>query len=333
MASNSHPDWQPTCSQHALQVRAAMLKAVRTFFDTRGYLEVETPVMLTDVVVDAHLNPFTVQTSHGTFYLQTSPEAGMKRLLAAGSGSIYQITRAFRAGERGERHNPEFTMIEWYGVDTDDFDQMTLTSELVLTALNAALPLTGRNLTSGWGQSAKGFLQQSYDEIFRGLLGISVINSTTEEIRAACHSRAIQVPSDLDKDNTLNFVLGTVIEPTLGTCQPVFVYHYPATQAALAQLDPENPSVARRFELYIDGVELCNGYFELSDPTELQLRDHKNNLLRESQSESALPGAPLMMAAMTHGLPSCSGVALGFDRLVMLAMGTNHISQVIPFPQ
>ncbi len=350
------PQWHPTCSRFALQLRAIMLDSVRKFFCERDYLEVETPLLSTDVVVDAHLHPFTLPGANRTLYLQTSPEAGMKRLLAAGSGSIFQITRSFRCGESGERHNPEFTIIEWYGVGTTHIEQMQLTEALVrcvmqhasnfltqhaqLTQLAQGKPQGSIAYQDHWDPEP--FTRVSYDDAFRDVFGISVLNATVPELLNACSVHGISVPemssgshsafsSDL-KDEILNVMMGIAVEPKLGLRHPTFIHGYPSTQAALARLDPQNPLTAHRFELYIQGLELCNGYYELTDTEELRQRDEFNNQRRSDQNHDVLPGAPLMMEAMRHGLPDCSGVALGFDRLVMLAQGATSIHQVIPFP-
>ncbi|MBL8820326.1 MAG: EF-P lysine aminoacylase GenX [Planctomyces sp.] len=352
----THPQWHPTCSRLALQLRATMLDSVRKFFCERDYLEVETPLLSTDVVVDAHLHPFTLRGENRTLYLQTSPEAGMKRLLAAGSGSIFQITRSFRRGESGERHNPEFTIIEWYGVESTHIEQMQLTEALVRSVMEHASTFLAQHAqftqhaqnkqhgsmpcSDHW--SAEPFLRVSYDDAFRAVFGINVLNATIPELLNACSVHGISVPhmssgshsgfgNDL-KDEILNVMMGIAVEPELGLRHPTFIHSYPSTQAALARLDPRNPFTAHRFELYIQGLELCNGYYELTDTEELLQRDVFNNQRRSEQNHDVLPGAPLMMAAMRHGLPDCSGVALGFDRLVMLALGATSIHQVIPFP-
>lgn len=316
-----------------LHLRAELLRTIREFFRKRAYLEVETPLLSGDIVVDAHLHPFTVTTDSGVRYLQTSPEAAMKRLLAAGCGSIFQITRAFRRSENGERHNSEFTMIEWYGRDTTDHDQMDLTEQLVRLCFHQTAVLIGSSLTAE--RLHQPFRRLTYDDAMSSVLGKSILSLSADQLHSVAQAAGTPIPESLDtasRDDILNVILATQVEPKLGVGIPEFLYHYPASQAALARLCDHDNRLARRFELYCDGVELCNGYDELTDPGELKQRDQINNAARAAHDSPQLPGAPRMMAAMNHGLPACSGVALGFDRLVMVATGSTGIDQVIPFP-
>ena len=313
-----------------LQLRSKMLAAVRRFFTERDYLEVETPLLSHDIVVDAHLEPFTISqhADDAPLYLQTSPEAGMKRLLAAGSGSVFQVTRSFRRGERGSRHNPEFTMIEWYGLGSTYHQQMQLTQDLIRTVAATA---NCTEATEAWSQP---FGILTYDEAFKRAIGCSVLD--LDDIGLLERSVAADVlnhstpPSN--RDDLLNLILAERVEPTLGQQRPEFVCDYPISQAALAEQNVKDPRTACRFELYIEGLELCNGYQELTDPQELQRRDVSQNETRDDHGAEQLPGAPRMLAAMTAGLPPCSGVALGFDRLVMAITQAESIDQVIPFP-
>ena len=322
-----------------LQVRAAMLRAARDFFRDRGYLEVETPCLSRDIVIDAWLEPIEVQHSGERWFLQTSPEAAMKRLLAAGSGSIFQVSRVFRAAESGTRHNPEFTMIEWYGVETDWYQQMELTEQLVRTCVAAAAEIFANNPGTVWDQ--KPFAHTTYAQAFERVFLINVHAASGAELLAVAQKNHVPLPESVtpdQRDDLLNAMLAFAIEPDLGRCKssrqsaPEFLCDYPPSQAALAQTSETNPKVARRFELYIDGIELCNGYQELTDVTELQRRDALQNVVRGDSDLKALPGAPAMAAAMKSGLPNCSGVALGFDRLVMIATGSRQISEVLAFP-
>lgn len=326
-------DWGPTCSLAMLRLRADLLQCVREWFRLRDYLEVETPLLSHDIVVDSHLHPYTVQTESGTRYLQTSPEAAMKRLLAAGSGPIFQITRSFRKGESGDRHNPEFTMLEWYGLGMSDVDQMRLTEELVRMVFTKAGALSGRGRSDNLLEQP--FRKTSYDAAMSTVLGISVLDLSADELLKAALAAGVTFPESLNvssRDDILNVVLASLVEPKLGLGTPEFLYDYPASQAALARISPQDSRVARRFELYCVGVELCNGYYELTDPAELAERDRMNNASRETEKSEQLPGATRMLAAMQHGLPECSGVALGFDRLLMVATGMTCLDQVIPFP-
>lgn len=325
--SASCPAWQPTCDTQTLRLRAAALAAVRSFFTQQKYLEVETPLLSGDIVVDAHLEPFVVSQDESDLYLQTSPEAGMKRLLAAGSGSIFQITKSFRKGEAGQRHNPEFTMIEWYGVGDSWRDQMAFTETLVrhvvveLNALTTTSPL-----------SAVPFKTTTYDAAFLRELNITALETSLAELQHLMTSFDPHAPQLDDQNDALNLLLSEHIEPSLGCGVPEFLHDYPLSQAALAVQNSDDPRTACRFELYWNGVELCNGYEELTDPDELVRRDALQNSSRQQHLSDSLPGAPRLLAAMQHGLPPCSGVALGFDRLLMCLLGRTDIKEVIPFP-
>ena len=331
--------WRPSCSLTMLHVRAAMLRAARDFFRLRGYLEVETPCLSRDIVIDAWLEPIEVRHSGEQWFLQTSPEAAMKRLLAAGSGSIFQISRVFRAAESGTRHNPEFTMIEWYGVDSDWHQQIELTEQLVRVCVAAASEITAQDLSASW--PAESFACTTYAQAFERVFKIDVHAATGPELLAVARKHQIPVPETCTSDHSddlLNAMLAFAIEPNLGRSRtleqsaPEFLCDYPPSQAALAQTSETHPKVARRFELYIDGIELCNGYQELTDVDELQRREDVQNAVRSDSELKTLPGAPAMAAAMKSGLPNCSGVALGFDRLVMIATGSKLITDVLAFP-
>ncbi len=330
--------WRPACSLQTLKARAAMLQATRDFFRSRGYLEVDTPCLSRDVVIDAWLEPMSLRSGNDTWYLQTSPEAHMKRLLAAGSGSIFQISRVFRSGESGARHNPDFTMVEWYGVDTTWRDQVALTEALVRSVISAASDFTSHRAATTW--TTKPFRCTTYAEAFHRRFAIDVHSSSQDDLVNTARQHQIALPEDvtsMSRDDVLNVMLGLGIEPSLGlapdgTSSPEFLCDYPPTQAALAVTSDSEPKVARRFELYINGIELCNGYQELTDPDELIAREVEQNRIRTTNGLAPLPGARRLIAAMRHGLPACSGVALGFDRLVMIATGLPAISSVISFP-
>lgn len=322
-----------------LHVRAAMLSKVREFFRQQGYLEVETPCLSRDIVIDAWLEPIEVQHSGERWFLQTSPEAAMKRLLAIGSGSIFQISRVFRASESGSRHNPEFTMIEWYGVDKDWQQQIQLTEQLVRACVSAAAEIIRNNASASW--PSEPFRCTTYAEAFARVFHIDVHTATGSELLTLARRHQVPIPESCtpeQRDDLLNAMLAFAIEPDLGRCKssglvaPEFLCDYPPNQAALAQTSETLPIVARRFELYIDGIELCNGYQELTNVDELQRRENVQNTVRSDSELRTLPGAPAMAAAMKSGLPNCSGVALGFDRLVMVATGTRLITDVIAFP-
>jgi lysyl-tRNA synthetase class 2 len=310
-----HPsDFLPSASLAALRRRAELLQAVRGFFDSRGFWEVETPVLSHDVVVDRHLDPLGVILPHDVrrpaegerLWLQTSPEFGMKRLLAAGATAIYQVTRAFRGGEVGPRHNPEFTIVEWYRVGDDYEAGMRLLSELVERVLGTP---PAERLT--------------YREAFRRYAGIDPFES-------GWTGGGGQSPPSGDFE--LDYVLTTQVEPRLGVDRPTILHDYPAEQAALARVRGGEMPVAERFELYYRGVELANGYHELLDAAALRQRNSRNNVLRRADGKPELPEESRLLAAMEHGLPPCSGCALGFDRLVMVAIGASSLAEVMAFP-
>lgn len=256
----------------------------------------------------------------------------MKRLLAAGSGSIFQITRSFRRNEFGQHHNSEFTMLEWYGVNTTWRDQVQLTEDLVRCIHRAAAATANQTVQD---LPVNQFTHSAYDDAFAAAIGHSVLGLSVGELRRLVMAKAagsLLAEESYCKDDLLNLLLAECVERSLGKPTPEFLHSYPISQAALAEQNPQDSQTALRFELYWDGLELCNGYQELTDPEELQRRDHQQNLLRDSHQASHLPGAARMLAAMQSGLPACSGVALGFDRLIMAILGCPNIREVIPFP-
>lgn len=324
-------DFGPTASWENLRQRAELLKRTRAFFDERGFLEVETPLLSRDTVIDRHLDPLPVRLFDDArhpqlgerFWLQTSPEFGMKRLLAASAPSIYQITRAFRGGgERGELHNPEFTILEWYGLGHDYDRGMQFLSDF-------AEQIFARGPAD----------RMTYRQAFQHFAKVDPLTATYDELRQALdRARPDNLVSALaeeaqDCDLLRDYLLTLVVEPKLGRPRPTIVCDYPASQAALAKLrDGNGVAVAERFELYVDGVELANGYHELLDAAALRERNRANNELRRGDGKYTLPEESRLLAAMEHGLPSCAGCALGFDRLVMVALGAKNIREVIALP-
>ncbi len=320
-------EFAPTASWETLQQRAELLKRTRQFFDERGFVEVETPLLSADSVIDLHLDPLPVQLfsdpsnpSVGqTLWLQTSPEFAMKRLLAAGAKKIYQITHGFRGGESGKLHNPEFTIVEWYRTEDGLSQAMDLLGELAQELLACA-----------------GHDRLSYQQAFQMHAGIDPHVCQVEELRDLARQLQLPLPSQLssaDRDALLHLLLAECVEPHLGTERPLILYDYPANQAALARIRPGDPPVAERFELYYRGIELANGYHELLDGAELQKRNRAVNQARSSAGKYRVPEESRLLLAMTQNrLPPCAGVALGFDRLVMLALGASSIREVMPFP-
>lgn len=323
--SGQRSDFLPSADWDRLRLRAELLAKTRAFFAERAFLEVETPLLSADTVIDRHLDPLRVVLPTDprrpdvgrTLYLQTSPEFGMKRLLAAGGEAIYQITRAFRADESGDVHNPEFTIVEWYRRGDDLVGGMQLLSDLSEALL------------------ARGPAEQvSYAEAFLVHVGVDAHRATVEDLAAAARHWGIAVSEGFaagDRDVWLNLLLTHLVEPHLGQGAPTILYDYPASQAALARLHRE-PPVAARFELYVQGIELANGYHELLDPAVLRQRNQTANLERAADGKPLLPEESRLLAAMDHGLPDSTGVALGFDRLVMLAAGATSLREVLAFP-
>ena len=315
----------PSASLARLQLRAELLGRVRTFFAQREFLEVETPILSADVTIDRHLDPLSTVLADDPrrgevgrrLWLQTSPEFGMKRLLAAGATAIFQITRAFRGGEIGPLHNPEFTMVEWYRVEDNMAAGMTLLSELCGTILGT--PAAERI---------------AYTDAFWRFAGIDPHGASLEQLGAAAARLKIAVPAGVanDRDGWLNLLLAECVQPQLGHAAPTILYDYPASQAALATLRSGTPPVAERFELYVHGIELANGYHELLDAAELRRRNAAANQARQAEGKQPLPEESRLLEAMDAGLPACTGVALGFDRIVMLAAGAKSLAEVMAFP-
>jgi len=300
-----------------------MLAATRAFFATRGVLEVETPQLVNAPVSDVNLHSAEVRLAgagRALHFLHTSPEYAMKRLLAAGSGDIYQICHVFRGAERSRLHNPEFTLIEWYRLG---FSMEALMDEVA--ALVAAL--IGR-------EPAAPPERIRYQDGFLRTLGIDPLAAPIEALRGAAREAGLAeaAAAASDRDQLLDFLMAVRIGPALGQGRLSFVHHYPASQAALAELDPQDPRVAQRFELYAGGVELANGFRELGSEPEQRRRFVADQALRRGRGLPVHPLDEAFLAALAAGLPAASGVALGFDRLVMLAGGAARIDDVLAFP-
>lgn len=319
--------FQPTADPETLKQRASIIQSIRDFFCSRDFVEVETPILSHDIVVDRYLDPIPVNLDVVTardsdrghsMWLQTSPEFGMKRLVAAGMERIFQITRAFRAGEIGRLHNPEFTMLEWYRVGDSQTTAMEFLGELAV----ATLP-------------AERVDRRSYREAFEEHAGLDPFECDVADFADACRQHGLDIDvfsNEQDLDFWRNLLLTHIIEPGLGREHPVIVYDWPASQSALAVVRNEVPAVAERFELFYRGIELANGYHELRDPDELCRRNRHNNEMRLLDGKRPLPETSRLLEAMEAGLPDCSGVALGVDRLVMLALGKSALAEVMAFP-
>jgi len=317
----SRDNWRPTASFDALRLRAEILAKIRGFFSDREVLEVETPLLASAPVTDLHLHALSCgyrgpgADEGRTLWLQTSPEFAMKRLLADGSGPIFQVCKAVRDGEAGRRHNPEFTILEWYRPGWDHHRLMDEVDELLSAVLETG---PGERLT--------------YGEAFTRYAGVDPHDEPIEGLRSRVEALGVPSAGELGRDDLLDLILTHLIEAKLGHCQPTFIHDYPASQAALARVRPGKPPCAERFEVFIEGLELANGYHELTDP-ETQRQRFEVDL--DARRSAGLPEVPIdenLLAAMDHGLPECAGVALGVDRLVMLAAGTREIAEVVAFP-
>ncbi len=317
--------WQPTIPAQNLQLRGEVLWSIRKFFYEAGFIEVQTPIVSQDTVIDRHIDPVVLPGkslglggfANQDFYLQTSPEFGMKRLLAHGAQRIYQISQVFRAGERGKHHNPEFTMIEWYRV-ADDFSAATKLLADLMIAVNPA-----------WKPKST-----TYQQAFVDHAGICPITCAVEELAEVAVARGLGVDQSWssDRDDWLNLLFSEVVQPKLGFDQPEIVTHYPASQSALAKICESDPRVAERFELFIESIELANGYHELLDAEELAKRNASVSEQRRQDGKDPLPQESRLLEAMRHGLPACSGCALGLDRLLMVLSRAKAIDEVICFP-
>ncbi len=283
-----------------------LISAVRAFFTRQGFIEVETPVLCVSPGIDPYIDALGVE---GGLFLATSPELHMKRLLAQGLTRIFQVTRAFRAGEKGHLHNPEFTILEWYTAGQTYRDLMADTEELVFAS---AVAVAGEGLetpAAGWPRP---FTRLSVDDAFRKFAGWTPSGEFNEE----------------------RFFLDLVdkVEPSVKALGPVFLYDFPRALGSLARIKPEDPRVAERFELYVEGLEICNGFTELTDPVEQAERFERHNRERERMGKKPYPVDRRFLEALEVGLPPCAGNALGIDRLLMALTGVRDIREVTAFP-
>lgn len=309
-------DWQPTATIALLKQRAEILAMIRTFFAARQVIEVETPLLCRATVTDLFLHSLEVNYADSKWFLQTSPEYAMKRLLAAGMSSIYQITKAFRRDESGRLHNPEFTMLEWYRTGYNHHDLMDEMDALLQMILNS--------------NAAQRF---TYAELFELHFTIDPHTVLLEQLQQiAQHHQLTIVADNLDCDDWLQLLMSHIIEPTLGKHAPTFVYDFPTSQAALAKIRYDAIPVAERFEVYIQGVELANGYHELADASEQAKRFQADLQKRQLLGYEQVPIDHHLLAALEHGFPDCAGVALGIDRLIMIATKQNQLADVVAFP-
>ncbi|HYM36507.1 MAG TPA: EF-P lysine aminoacylase EpmA [Steroidobacteraceae bacterium] len=311
-------DWRPTASFGSLELRARMLRIAREYFAATKALEVETPTLSRAAVTDVHLASISAQAWGQPRYLHTSPEYAMKRLLASGCGDIYQIARVYRDDEVGRLHNPEFTMIEWYRVGIDHHALMTDVEQLITALLPAH-------------RSSERAERLSYRDALQLHAGVDAFDDPPSVLLGALTHAGVSIPQGLeqDRDACLDLIVSTLVGPKLGRDRITFVHDFPASQAALARV---HGRVAARFEAYLDGLELANGFHELVDVDEQRKRFDRDNLERERRGLKRMPIDEHFLSALEHGLPECAGVALGFDRLVMCASGAKHIDEVLAFP-
>lgn len=332
-------DWRPAASHAMLERRAALLARTRAFFAERGVLEVETPILVSAPVTDVHIHSARAELERGArpYFLHTSPEYAMKRLLAAGCGDLFQICRVVRGLERSPLHNPEFTLVEWYRLG---FSLERLMEELEALARELLGPAPRRAAE-----------RITYRDAFARELGLDPLTAELDELaraaraagydadaggsrreeRGAPAARCDAAPPS-QRDELLDFLMAVCVGPRLGRGALSFVHRYPASQAALARLDPHDPRVALRFELYCEGIELANGFHELSSAAEQRSRFERDLQARRALGLPEPPVDERLLAALEAGLPDCSGVALGFDRTVMIATGARHIDEVLAFP-
>jgi elongation factor P--(R)-beta-lysine ligase len=310
-------------SLETLRRRAAMLAAIRAFFAARGVLEVETPALSSAGVTDPAIESIAANARSlgAPQYLQTSPEFAMKRLLAAGSGDIYQLCRVFRDDELGRWHQPEFTLLEWYRVGWDEQRLMTEVAELMGTALAAAAP--------GVASPARRIVRLTYAQALNTALGAPPDAPTAELVRLLA-KQGVDVPRDLSRDAVLDLAFSTVVLRSFDASAVTLVYDYPASQAALARVKPTTPPVAARFEAFCGGIELANGFHELADAVEQRRRFVSDVATRRAAGRHAPPLDEDLLRALPS-LPDCAGVALGFDRLVALATGQDELEAVLAF--
>lgn len=318
-------DWRPSAELSALRARAALLARVRAFFAERGVLEVETPVLSRFASTDSALESLETRyqgpgaPAGQSLWLHTSPEFAMKRLLAAGAGPIYQVCKVFRDGEYGRLHNPEFSLLEWYRPGFDADRLMDEVAELVAGLLGGDWP-------------RQSF---SYLELFQHQLGVDPHRASGDQLAAIARQAGLSLPKAdvLDRQGWLDLLLTHLIEPQLGRGCLTFVYDYPASQCSLARLAHRGELlVAERFELYLQGVEIANGFHELTDPGEQRQRFEADNASRLGRGQREMPLDLSLLAALESGLPDCSGVALGIDRLLMVMTQADSLARVLAFP-
>lgn len=330
-------DWRPSASPELIKLRADTLRNIRAFFDAKKILEVDTPILSSATIPDPFIEsfhtryiPLTQVMQRDNYYLQTSPEFPMKRLLASGIGSIYQISKVFRQGESGPRHNPEFTLLEWYRDGWNHHQLMQEICELLHALLSSHVELAEPQFIT-------------YGAAFQESLGINPHSASQETLIACAENLGLDnvLDKDDDRDRFLELLFSHAIEANLGKSKDendivkpciCFLYHYPASQASLAKTRQEHGhAIAERFEVFIDGMELGNGFHELNDANEQRKRFQVDNQFRIQAGQSVIPMDEYFLAAV-DSLPDCAGVAIGIERLLMVLSQSQHINDVITFP-
>ena len=310
------PLWRPSAGLESMRQRAKLMATIRGFFEAREVLEVETPLLSRHATVDRHIESFSAGESR---YLQTSPEFAMKRLLCAGSGPIWQMCKVFRREEAGRHHNPEFSLLEWYRPGFDHYGLMDEVEQLLA------------DCGAGDGEA---FERLSYREAFLRQAGFDPFTLALTELAPRLQQFGVSLPENLSeaerlsRDFWLDLWMSFVVAPALGAQRPCFLYDFPASQAALARVRGE---VAERFEVIWRGVELANGFHELSDAVEQRRRFEADQAWRAANGRAAAPYDALLIDALAHGLPDCAGVAVGIDRLLMLLLDAPDIASVLSF--
>ncbi len=317
--ASSDVEWRPSASLENLKIRARILSEIRAFFAAREVLEVETPILSRAALSDPAIESFS---THGRdYHLHTSPEFPMKRLLASGYGAIYQLCKVFRREESGRRHNPEFTLLEWYRPGWDHQQLMVEVESVVLTLLAPYRDFSPSETVT-------------YQHAFLQYAGVDPFVATTDELKLCSERLGISTSwgvGDVTRDGWLDLILSHAIEPHLGKGRLTFLCDYPPSQAALATVRSGNPDVAERFELYLEGIELANGFHELVDAVEQRRRFEEDTAQRRALGLVQNPLDEAFLSALSSGMPPSAGVALGVDRLVMLACGADSIERVISF--
>lgn len=311
-------DWRPSYSIESLHLRARLLAQVRAFFLQRDVVEVETPLLGLHTVTEPNIESFNMQAEANTRWLQTSPEYAMKRLLAAGAGDIYQICKSFRVKESGANHNPEFTLVEWYRREFTLQQIMQETIELICSLLFGV-----------GGSCDVNYI--TYTEATQQVLNGSMLEMSSSKLEKIVVAHGLVHPQSLSLDQQYDYIFSNVVAPTFDTNKLTVVFHYPASQASLAKLVEDNAMLAQRFEVFFGDLELANGFVELTDAEEQLCRFKKDQEMRANSGLPAVEIDPRLLAALQYGLPNCAGVAVGFDRVAMLASNAASISEIISF--